>query len=61
MNLTLYLKRELEEPFKLAVHGYEKPYDIVTHFDYSSMVKQRPIGGDSVENSESSSEFLDAL
>ncbi|KAH9002506.1 hypothetical protein EDB83DRAFT_2324474 [Lactarius deliciosus] len=47
MSLTLYLKRELEEPFKLAVHG--------------SMVKQHLIGGDSVENSESSSEFLSAL
>ncbi|KAH9069870.1 hypothetical protein EDB83DRAFT_2518218 [Lactarius deliciosus] len=34
---------------------------IVTPFDYSSMVKQHPIGGDSVENSESSSEFLDVL
>ncbi|KAH9069876.1 hypothetical protein EDB83DRAFT_2518224 [Lactarius deliciosus] len=61
MSLTLYLKRELEEPFKLAVHAYETPYDIVTPFDYSSMVKQHPIGGDSVENSESSSEFLSAL
>ncbi|KAH9069842.1 hypothetical protein EDB83DRAFT_2518186 [Lactarius deliciosus] len=61
MSLTLYLKLELEEPFKLVVHGYEMPYDIVTHFDYSSMVKQHPIGGDSVENSESSSEFPDAL
>ncbi|KAH9002513.1 hypothetical protein EDB83DRAFT_2324478 [Lactarius deliciosus] len=47
MSLTLYLKRELEEPFKLAVHG--------------SMVKQHPIGGDSVENTESSSQFLSAL
>ncbi|KAH9069835.1 hypothetical protein EDB83DRAFT_2551058 [Lactarius deliciosus] len=47
MSLTLYLKRELEEPFKLAVNG--------------SMVKQHPIGGDRVENSESSSQFLSAL
>ncbi|KAH9013575.1 hypothetical protein EDB85DRAFT_1899649 [Lactarius pseudohatsudake] len=47
MSLTLYLKQELEDSFKLAVHG--------------SMVKQHPIGGDSVENSESSSQFLDAL
>ncbi|KAH9069857.1 hypothetical protein EDB83DRAFT_2371598, partial [Lactarius deliciosus] len=28
VSLTLYLKQELEEPFKLAVHGYETPYDV---------------------------------
>ncbi|KAH9160058.1 hypothetical protein EDB89DRAFT_2041659, partial [Lactarius sanguifluus] len=32
MSLTLCLKRELEEPFKLAVHGYETPEDLV-HID----------------------------
>ncbi|KAI9431714.1 hypothetical protein H4582DRAFT_2003691 [Lactarius indigo] len=73
VSLTLYLKWQLEEPLKLATHGYETPYDalrdktqsiltqIVAHLDYSSMVKQRSIGGDSVEDSESSSQFLDAL
>jgi len=73
VSLTLYLKWQLEEPLKLATHGYETPYDalrdktqsiltqIVAHLDYSSMVKQRSIGGDSVEDSEGSSQFLDAL
>ncbi|KAH9171211.1 hypothetical protein EDB89DRAFT_1907221 [Lactarius sanguifluus] len=64
MSLTLYLKRELEEPFKLAVHGAKPSKRPLTDFvlvDYSSMVKQHPIGGDSVENSESSSQFFDAL
>jgi len=74
VSLTLYLKWQLEEPLKLATHGYETPYDalrdktqsiltqIVAHLDYSSMVKQRSIGGDSIEDSiEGSSQFLDAL
>ncbi|KAI0294021.1 hypothetical protein B0F90DRAFT_1913351 [Multifurca ochricompacta] len=73
VSLTLYLKWQLEEPLKLATHGYETPYDalrdktqsiltqIVAHLDYSSMVKQRSIGGDSIEDSDGSSQFLDAL
>ncbi|KAH9160062.1 hypothetical protein EDB89DRAFT_1915237 [Lactarius sanguifluus] len=64
MSLTLYLKRELEEPFKLAAHGAKPSKRPLTEFvlvDYSSMVKQHPIGGDSVEHSESSSQFLDTL
>ncbi|KAH9170107.1 hypothetical protein EDB89DRAFT_2072397 [Lactarius sanguifluus] len=73
VSLTLYLKWQLEEPLKLATHGYETPYDalrdktqsiltqIVAHLDYSSMVKQRSIGGDSLDDSEGSSQFLDAL
>jgi len=73
VSLTLYLKWQLEEPLKLATHGYETPYDalrdktqsilnqIVAHLDYSSMVKQRSIGGDGMEETERSSEFLDAL
>ncbi|KAH9170108.1 hypothetical protein EDB89DRAFT_2072398 [Lactarius sanguifluus] len=73
VSLTLYLKWQLEEPLKLATHGYETPYDalrdktqsiltqIVAHLDYSSMVKQRSIGGDSVEDPEDPSQFLDAL
>ena len=27
MSLKLYLKWQLEEPLKLATHGYETPYD----------------------------------
>jgi len=73
VSLTLYLKWQLEEPLKLATHGYETPYDalrdktqsilnqIVAHLDYSSMVKQRSIGGEGIEETERSSEFLDAL
>ncbi|KAH9960008.1 hypothetical protein BC827DRAFT_1133897 [Russula dissimulans] len=73
VSLKLYLKWQLEEPLKLATHGYETPYDalrdktqsiltqIVAHLDYSSMVKQRSLGGDIVEEPESSSQFLDAL
>lgn len=90
VSLTLYLKWQLEEPLKLATHGYETPYDalrdktqsiltqIVAHrtrslhqarrkfdelcaVDYSSMVKQRSIGGDGLDEAESSSQFLDAL
>ncbi|KAH8989924.1 hypothetical protein EDB86DRAFT_3080693 [Lactarius hatsudake] len=73
VSLTLYLKWQLEEPLKLATHGYETPYDalrdktqsiltqIVAHLDYGSMIKQRSIGGDSVEDPESPSQFLDAL
>ncbi|KAH8994231.1 hypothetical protein EDB92DRAFT_1976761 [Lactarius akahatsu] len=73
VSLKLYLKWQLEEPLKLATHGYETPYDalrdktqsiltqIVAHLDYSSMIKQRSIGGDSVEDPESPSQFLDAL
>jgi len=73
VSLKLYLKWQLEEPLKLATHGYETPYDalrdktqsiltqIVAHLDYSSMVKQRSLGGDIVEEPETSSQFLDAL
>jgi regulator of protease activity HflC (stomatin/prohibitin superfamily) len=73
VGLTLYLKWQLEEPLKLATHGYETPYDalrdktqsiltqIVAHLDYGSMVKQRSLGGDGIEDPESSSQFLDAL
>ncbi|KAI0269647.1 hypothetical protein BGY98DRAFT_1101011 [Russula aff. rugulosa BPL654] len=76
VSLKLYLKWQLEEPLKLATHGYETPYDalrdktqsiltqIVAHLDYSSMVKQRSLGGDGIEeldSSVSSSPFLDAL
>ncbi|KAI0246093.1 band 7 domain-containing protein [Lactifluus subvellereus] len=73
VSLKLYLKWQLEEPLKLAMHGYETPYDalrdktqsiltqIAARLDYSSMVKQRTLGGDSVEEMEGSSQFLDVL
>ncbi|KAI0059607.1 hypothetical protein BV25DRAFT_1828868 [Artomyces pyxidatus] len=74
VGLTLYLKWQLTEPLKLATHGYETPYDalrdktqsiltqIVAHLDYSSMVKQRSIGPENMEDgTEASSQFLDAL
>ncbi|KAF8990342.1 hypothetical protein BDQ17DRAFT_1393150 [Cyathus striatus] len=74
VSLTIYLKWQLTEPLKLATHGYNTPYDalrdktqsiltqIVAHLDYSSMVKQRSIGPDNMEDgSDPSSAFLDAL
>ncbi|KAI0030300.1 hypothetical protein K488DRAFT_54541 [Vararia minispora EC-137] len=76
VSLTLYLKWQLTEPLKLATHGYETPYDalrdktqsiltqIVSHLDYSSMIKQRTIGPDHVEDTSEhapSSLFLDSL
>ncbi|KAI0072143.1 band 7 domain-containing protein [Panus rudis PR-1116 ss-1] len=74
VGLTIYLKWQLTEPLKLATHGYNTPYDalkdktqsiltqIVAHLDYSSMVKQRSIGPDNLDDgTEASSAFLDAL
>ncbi len=59
---------------KLATHGYHTPYEalrdktqsiltqIVAHLDYSSMVKQRSLGPDNMEDgTDPSSPFLDAL
>ncbi|EMD35681.1 hypothetical protein CERSUDRAFT_116415 [Gelatoporia subvermispora B] len=72
--LTLYLKWQLLEPLKLATHGYNTPYDalrdktqsiltqIVAHLDYSSMVKQRSLGPENMDDgTDASSPFLDAL
>ncbi|KAI9437856.1 hypothetical protein BJY52DRAFT_1217533 [Lactarius psammicola] len=71
--LKVYLKCQLEEPVKLTMHKYGTPYDvlldkaqsILTQIaacdDYSSMVKQRLIGGDGTMGSESSSQFLEAV
>ncbi|OCH86450.1 band 7 domain-containing protein [Obba rivulosa] len=72
--LTIYLKWQLVEPLKLATHGYNTPYDalrdktqsiltqIVAHLDYSSMVKQRSLGPDNVDDgTDAFSPFLDAL
>ncbi|KAK2460564.1 hypothetical protein APHAL10511_007034 [Amanita phalloides] len=74
VSLNIYLKWQLTEPLKLATHGYNTPYDalrdktqsiltqIVAHLDYSSMVKQRNIGPDNMEDgTDASSAFLDAL
>ncbi|PPR04948.1 hypothetical protein CVT24_010406 [Panaeolus cyanescens] len=74
VSLTIYLKWQLTQPLKLATHGYNTPYDalrdktqsiltqIVAHLDYSSMVKQRSLGPDNMEEgNEPSSAFLDAL
>ncbi|KAI0084082.1 band 7 domain-containing protein [Irpex rosettiformis] len=74
VSLTIYLKWQLTEPLKLATHGYTTPYDalrdktqsiltqIVAHLDYSSMVKQRSLGPDNLEDgTDPSSAFLDAL
>ncbi|KAF9475052.1 hypothetical protein BDN70DRAFT_884159 [Pholiota conissans] len=74
VKLTIYLKWQLTEPLKLTTHGYNTPYDalrdktqsiltqIVAHLDYSSMVKQRSLGPDNMEDgNDPSSAFLDAL
>ncbi|KII88766.1 hypothetical protein PLICRDRAFT_42002 [Plicaturopsis crispa FD-325 SS-3] len=74
VSLTIYLKWQLTEPLKLTTHGYNTPFDalrdktqsiltqIVSHLDYSSMVKQRSFGPDNMEDaSDPSSAFLDAL
>ncbi|KAH7343770.1 hypothetical protein B0J17DRAFT_643884 [Rhizoctonia solani] len=74
VSLTIYMKWQLLEPLKLTTHGYNSPYEalrdkaqsiltqIVAHLDYSSMVKQRTVGSDYMEDpSDPSSPFLDAL
>ncbi|KAF7322777.1 hypothetical protein HMN09_00057000 [Mycena chlorophos] len=75
VSLRLYLKWQLVEPLKLTTHGYATPYDalrdktqsiltqIVSHLDYSSMVKQRTLGPNAVQEgaSDASSQFLDSL
>ncbi|KAI0783708.1 band 7 domain-containing protein [Abortiporus biennis] len=74
VSLTIYLKWQLTEPLKLATHGYHTPYEalrdktqsiltqIVAHLDYSSMVKQRSLGPDNMDDgTDASSAFLDAL
>ncbi|KAJ7046536.1 hypothetical protein C8F04DRAFT_1060846 [Mycena alexandri] len=74
VSLTLYLKWQLTEPLKLTTHGYNTPYDalrdktqsiltqIVAHLDYSSMVKQRTLGPNNLEDGiDPSSQFLDSL
>ncbi|KAG8695461.1 hypothetical protein FRC08_007824 [Ceratobasidium sp. 394] len=74
VSLTIYMKWQLLEPLKLTTHGYNSPYEalrdkaqsiltqIVAHLDYSSMVKQRTVGSDHMDDPmDPSSPFLDAL
>jgi regulator of protease activity HflC (stomatin/prohibitin superfamily) len=76
VSLTIYQKWQLTEPLKLTTHGYNTPYEalrdktqsiltqVLSHLDYSAMVKQRSIGPDNIEDSSdtaSNSAFLDAL
>ncbi|KAF8655867.1 hypothetical protein AX16_002950 [Volvariella volvacea WC 439] len=74
VSLTIYLKWQLTHPLSLAKHGYNTPYDalrdktqsiltqIVAHLDYSSMVKQRSLGPDHMQDGDDpSTPFLDAL
>ncbi|EKM75069.1 hypothetical protein AGABI1DRAFT_116571 [Agaricus bisporus var. burnettii JB137-S8] len=74
VSLRIYLKWQLTEPLRLATHGYATPYDalrdktqsiltqIVSHLDYSAMIKQRSLGPDNMEDgTDMSSAFLDAL
>lgn len=74
VGLRIYLKWQLVEPLKLTTHGYATPYEalrdktqsiltqIVAHLDYSSMVKQRSLGPDNMDDgTDPSSAFLDAL
>ncbi|KAJ7273467.1 hypothetical protein B0H12DRAFT_493547 [Mycena haematopus] len=74
VSLRLYLKWQLTEPLKLTTHGYSTPYDalrdktqsiltqIVSHLDYSSMVKQRTLGPNNIQDAtDPSSQFLDSL
>ncbi|KAH0830485.1 hypothetical protein J3R83DRAFT_1935 [Lanmaoa asiatica] len=69
VGLRIYLKW-----VELTTHGYSTPYDalrdktqsiltqIVAHLDYSSMVKQRSLGPDNLDDgTDPSSAFLDAL
>jgi len=76
VSLTIYLKWQLTSPLMLTTHGYNTPYDalrdkaqsvltqIVSHLDYSAMVKQRSLGGDHMKSGDAndpSAAFLDAL
>ncbi|KAG0691525.1 hypothetical protein DFH29DRAFT_1018849, partial [Suillus ampliporus] len=74
VGLRVYFKWQLMEPLKLTTHGHHTPYDalrdktqsiltqIVAHLDYSSMVKQRSLGPDNLDDgTDPSSAFLDAL
>ncbi|PVF96093.1 hypothetical protein CPB86DRAFT_527708 [Serendipita vermifera] len=74
VQLTIYLKWQLTEPLKLTQHGYSTAYEalrdktqsiltqVVSHLDYSAMIKQRQIGPDVMDdNTDSNAAFLDAL
>ncbi|KAG9045746.1 hypothetical protein FS837_005703 [Tulasnella sp. UAMH 9824] len=75
VSLTIYLKWQLMEPLKLTTHGYDTPYEalrdkaqsiltqIMSHLDYSSMVKQRSIDPNDIvdDGTDPNTAFLDAL
>ncbi|KAJ7285600.1 hypothetical protein C8J57DRAFT_1285304 [Mycena rebaudengoi] len=70
VSLTLYLKWQLTEPLKLTTRNYDALRDktqsiltqIVAHLDYSSMVKQRTLGPNNIEDgNDPSPQFLDSL
>ncbi|KAL8279263.1 hypothetical protein RQP46_008300 [Phenoliferia psychrophenolica] len=76
VELRVYLRWQLIEPLKLCHHGYNTPYEalkdktlsvltqIVSHLEYSSMIKQRAFrAGDAASDGpdNSSQAFLDAL
>ncbi|KAF8192890.1 hypothetical protein K438DRAFT_1906866 [Mycena galopus ATCC 62051] len=70
VSLTLYLKWQLMEPLKLTTRTYDALRDktqsiltqIMSHLDYSSMVKQRTLGPNNLDDgTDASSQFLDSL
>ncbi|KAI0251707.1 hypothetical protein BJV78DRAFT_1352930 [Lactifluus subvellereus] len=64
VSLKPYLKWQLKEPLKLAMHGYETPYDALRdkiQSVFAQIVARVSLGGDSVEEMKSSSQFLDVL
>ncbi|KAG8805812.1 hypothetical protein FRC18_006478, partial [Serendipita sp. 400] len=74
VQLTIYLKWQLVEPLKLTTHGYATAYEalrdktqsiltqVVSHLDYSAMIKSRQIGPDMTDDhADGNSAFLDAL
>ncbi|KAI0245995.1 hypothetical protein BJV78DRAFT_1286861 [Lactifluus subvellereus] len=64
VSLKPYLKWQLKEPLKLTMHGYETPYDALRdkiQSVFAQIVARVSLGGDSVEEMKSSSQFLDVL
>lgn len=74
LTCTIFLKWQLLEPLKLTTHGYSTAYEalrdktqsiltqVVSHLDYSAMIKQRQIGAELIDDkSDPNAAFLDAL
>jgi len=71
VSLKIYLKWELTEPLKLTRYGYNTPFEalkdntqsilrqIVAHFDYGAMMKQRLLSLDNMEDTKDPSPFLE--